>query len=210
MYRKTVIISIFTVLAIIALLVFVPAKLADSKEQKAAQLLEKAYGESFAVAKSNALQRLFSDTFTITVQSVESEVVYDFTMHGDTFTGDYYTEQLNVQVAKLLEEQVNGLVLAKTNVAGLTTQTPLQEATITAVKLMVLTEQPLAEQEVRKLAQTLYETIGEVAVQIDLLVIDDEEAFNGVTYEIQHFFQQSTITTESFDGLEFELQQVQF
>lgn len=210
MYRKTIVIGIVIALAVISLLVFIPAKLADGKEQRAAHALEEAYAETFEVAKSNALQKLLSNEFELSVQSKNSSIVYDFTMQGEQFTGDYYTEQLHVAVAELVESQVDGLVLAKTDIGGLTEPTSLQEANVSSVQLLLITKKPLVDAEAKQLAHTLRETLGPVAVQLDVLAVDDEEAFHGVIYEIEHFFQQSTITKGSFDGLEFSEQQFQF
>lgn len=210
MYRKTIVIGLLVALAVISLLVFVPAKLADGKEQKAAHVLETAFAETFAVTKSNALQQLFSDAFTISVQSENSLVVYDFTMQGQQFAGDYYSEQLHVEVARLVGGQVDGLVLAKADVSGLTEPVALADAQVTSVRLMLLVEEPLLESKAQQLADTVKASLGDVPVQLDVVVIDDEEAFAGVTYEIEHFFQQSSITKESFDGIEFEEQQFHF
>ncbi|MER2105805.1 MAG: hypothetical protein ABS949_02610 [Solibacillus sp.] len=210
MYRKTIVIGLIAALAVISLLVFVPAKLADGKEQKAVLVLEAAFAETFAVTKSNALQKLFSDVFAISLQSENSSIVYDFTMRGQQFAGDYYTEQLHVEVARLVESQVDGLVLAKTDVSGLTELTALADAQVMSVQLMLLVEEPLIESEAQQVANTVKASLGDVNVQLDIIVIDDKEAFTGVTYEIEHFFQQSTITKESFDGIEFEEQQFQF
>lgn len=210
MYRKTIVIGIAVALAVISLLVFVPAKLADNKEQEAARALEAMYGETFAVTKSNALQNLFSDTFELSVQSQKSSIVYDFTVRDDEILGDYYTEQLHAQVAQLLEGSVDGLVLAKTDVEGLTELVNLQEAEISNVSLMLLTNNELTPDKVQNIVDALRKTLGPVAVVVDVLVVDDEEAFTGVTYEIEHFFQKSTITKDSFDGLTYSEQTYSF
>lgn len=210
MYRKTIVIGIVVALVFISLLIFVPAKLADNKEQEAARALETMYGEAFVVTKSNALQNLFSDAFELTVQSQNSSIVYDFTVQGDEFLGDYYTEQLHVQVAQLVEDQIEGLVLAQTDVEGLTELVSLQEAEISKASLMFLANNELTPDKVQNVVDELRTTLGPVTVVVDVLIVDDEEAFTGVTYEIEHFFQKSTITKDSFDGLTYREQTYSF
>lgn len=208
--RKSIVAGIILVLTIITILVFIPAKFADNKENEAVQALSALYKDDFVVTKSTALKQLFSPNFELTVQSKISGIVYDFILEEGNFIGDYYSEQLNVEVAELVAREIDGFVMAKTDVQALPEKTSINGADISDVKLLLITQQELPESAMEKMVATLKETVGDVSIQADVLIVSEEEAYNGVTYEIKQFFKQSTVTKESFDGLKFDEQQFKF
>lgn len=204
--RKKIVMGVVMILAAITALVFIPAKIADNREQEIAVALADTYDDEFLVTKSTVLKNLFSTNFDITVQSVETANVYDFTVQAEAVIGDYYAEQLHIEVGELIAGDVPGLVLAKTNVTGLAEQTALAQADISTVQLLLIVQKALTDVEANKLAEKLQAELGDIELTMTALVVAETAAFEGVMYEVSQFFQRSSITKESFDELAFDEQ----
>lgn len=206
--RKQFVISTSIVLAILAIIVFVPAYIASSKEKQATEKLSDLYQEDFVMAKSTA--SIFSSNFELTVQSNDSNIVYDFEVQGDQFTGKYYEENVNVQINELLNQQVDGLVMTNAQIEPLTKPSTYKEAIIENITVRMIVPKPLTENAAAEIAQTLKAEVADVPVQVETFVVEDERDYEGVSFEVIHFFQLSSITAKSFGDIAFEMQQFDF
>ncbi|MEG0385937.1 MAG: fucose permease [Solibacillus sp.] len=206
--RKQVVTSTSIVLAILAIIVFVPAFIASSKEDLATEKLSDLYQEDFVMAKSTA--SIFSSNFDLTVQSNDSKIVYDFKVQDDQISGKYYEENINVQINELLKQQVNGLVMTNAQMEPLTKPSTYKEAVIESLTVGIILPEPLAEQEAAMVAQFLKDELADVPVQVETFVVEDERDYEGVSYEVTQFFQLSSITAKSFGDIAFDTQQFNF
>lgn len=206
--RKQVVISTSIVLAIIAIIVFVPAFIASSKEDQATEKLSDLYQEDFVMAKSTA--SIFSSNFDLTVQSNGSKIVYDFDVQDDQYTGKYYEENVNVQINELLKQQVDGLVMTDAQMGPLMESSTYKEVEIDHITVRMILPKSLAEKDAAEIAQTLKTEVADVPVQVETFVVEDERDYEGVSYEVTHFFQLSSITAKSFGDIAFDIQQFNF
>lgn len=206
--RKQVVISTSIVLAILAIIVFVPAFIASSKENQATEKLSDLYQENFVMAKSTA--SIFSSNFDLTVQSNDSKIVYDFKVQDDQFTGKYYEENINVQINELLKQQVDGLVMTDARMKPLTENSTYKEATIDNITVRMILPKSLTENAAAEIAQTLKAEVADVPVLVETFVVEDERDYEGVSYEVIQFFQLSSITAKSFGDIAFDTQQFNF
>lgn len=204
--RKNILGGVVIALLAIMAIVFIPAIIANNKEDNAALEISEQYGETFAVTKSTASKNLFSNEFTVTLQSADSSIVYDFDVQDDNYSGNYYEEQVNVAINELVSPHVEGLVMSNANVTGLTETTEIPHAGIEKVDMMIITNEEMKLPTAEKILQAVQAQLEEVAVSIRVLIVEDKEAYEGVTYEIKNYFQLSTITEQSFEGLEYETQ----
>lgn len=206
--RKQVVMSTSVVLAILAIIVFLPAFIASSKEDQAAEILSDRYKEDFVVTQSTA--SIFSSTFDLTVQSVDSKIVYNFEVQGDQYTGNYYEENINIQINELLKQQVNGLVMTDAQMGPLTKPGSYKDSTIKSLTVRMIVQEPLNEQEAKKVAEILKEDVADIPIQFDVFVVEDERDYEGVSYEVIQFFQLSAITAKSFGDIAFDTQKFEF
>ncbi|ATP39213.1 fucose permease [Solibacillus sp. R5-41] len=206
--KKQVVISTSIVLAIIAIIVFIPALITSSKEDQAAEKLSNMYQENFIVAKSTA--SIFSDNFELTVQSKDSKIVYDFNVQDDKFIGNYYEENINVQINDLLKQQMNGLVMTNAQIEPLTKPSTYKDVTIESLTVRMILPEPLSEKDAATIAQTLKTEVADVSVKLETFVVEDERDYEGVSYEVIQFFQLSAITAKSFGDIAFDTQQFEF
>ncbi|MEK4424291.1 fucose permease [Solibacillus sp. FSL K6-1523] len=206
--RKQVVMSTSIVLAILAIIVFVPAFIASSKEDQATEKLSELYQEDFVMAKSTA--SIFSSNFELTVQSNGSEIVYDFDVQEDKFTGKYYEENINVQINELLKQQIDGLVMTDAQMQPLTENSTYKEVNLENITVRMILPKSLTENAAAEIARTLKAEVADVPVQVETFVVEDERDYEGVSYEVIQFFQLSSITAKSFGDIAFDQQKFEF
>lgn len=206
--KKQVIISTSIVLVIISLIIFLPAHFGASKEDRAAEQLSEIYQEDFVVAKSTV--SVFSDEFDLTVQSTDSKIVYDFHVQGDQFTGNYYEENINVEINELLKPQINGLVMTNAQMEPLTKPSSYKDAKIENLKVGIILPKPLTENDAAAMAQFLKAEVADVPVQVETYVVENERIYEGLTFEVMQFFPLSSITAKSFGDIAFDIQQFDY
>ncbi|MEG0472339.1 MAG: fucose permease [Solibacillus sp.] len=206
--KKQVIISTSIVLVIISLIIFLPAVITSSKEDQAAEKLSNMYQEDFVVAKSTA--SIFSSNFDLTVQSNDSKIVYDFNVQDDQFTGNYYEENINVEINELLKPQLNGLVMTDAQMESLTKPSSYKDAKIESLKVGIILPKPLSENDAAAIAQFLKAEVADVPVQFETYVVENERIYEGLTFEVMQFFPLSSINSKSFGDIAFDIQQFEF
>lgn len=206
--RKQVVMSTSVVLAILAIIVFLPAFIASSKEDQAAEILSDRYQEDFVVTQSTA--SIFSSNFDLTVQSKDSKIVYNFEVQGDQYTGKYYEENINMQINELLKQQVNGLVMTDAQIGPLTKPSSYKDTTIKSLMVRMIVQEPLNEQDATMMAEILKMNVADIPIQFEAFVVEDERDYEGVSYEVIQFFQLSTITAKSFGDIAFDTQKFKF
>ena len=206
MTRRKILLSASLVLVCIVGVILTLTLTASNKEKDAIHTLNEMYNEDFTVAKSTAGNNPFTKNFALTVQSLNTNAVYDFDIKDGTITGNYYAENVNIELNKLIEQRIDGLAMTNAHVEGLTEATSYKEATIETVDILVITNEALTDQKVDEITNLIKTEIGEVSVNLDVLVVKDDRDFNGVIAEVETYFQLSTVNLDSFENLDYEHQ----
>lgn len=196
------------VLVIILLAAFGAAKMADSKEQSAAKAINDMYNEAFIPVKSTV--STFGNEFKITVQSEQTKNVYDFDVNGDDITGTYYNENVNIELAQIIETASKGLALVNAKMPNLTEATALSEVDIEEIDAMLISQKEIDDSTAEQIEKFLQEAVGNVPITLDVLVVENETDYSGVTFEIKNYFQLSSVTKDSFTSLKYEEQHFEF
>lgn len=205
--NQTVMIAV-AVLVIVLLAAFGAAKMADSKEQSAAEAINDMYNEAFIPVKSTV--STFGNEFKITVQSEQTKNVYDFDVNGDDITGTYYNENVNIELAQIIETATKGLALVNAKMPDLTEATALNEVDIEEIDAMLISPKGIDDSTAEQIAKFLQEAVGNIPITLDVLVVENETDYSGVTFEIQNYFQLSSVTKDSFTSLKYEEQHFEF
>ena len=206
MTRRKIILSASLILICIVGVVLTLTILASNKEENAIHTLNEMYNEDFTVAKSTASNNPFNKNFTLTVQSLNTNAVYDFDIKDGTITGNYYAENVNIELNKLIEQRIDGLAMTNAHIEGLTEAVSYKEATIETIDIVVITNEALTDPKADEITNLIKTEIGEVSVNLDVLVVKDKLDFNGVIEEVETYFQLSTIDLDSFENLDCEHQ----
>ncbi|MER2036562.1 MAG: fucose permease [Solibacillus sp.] len=207
--KKQVIITVAAALVIISAIIFLPAVFKANKEDNAAAQLSEIYNDQFVVTKSTV--STFGDEFEITVQSEDTKIVYDFDVQGESYEGEYYAENVNAKVSDLVQPLVpDALVMSNVHLQGLTEEISLEEADVQKATIRLLNLNELTDEVAQEIAQTLKNQFGEIPVQIDVFVVDQERVFDGVKFEVENYFQLSKIKSESFIDFKFHEQNFSF
>jgi len=206
MTRRKILLSASLVLICIIGVILTLAFTSSSKEKDAIHTLNEIYDEDFIVAKSTVGNNPFNKNFTLTVQSLNTKAVYDFDVKDDSITGNYYAENVNIELNKLVEQRIDGLAMANTYVEGLTEAVSLKDANIETVDLLLITNKVVTDEKAQEIANLLKKEIGEVSINVGSLVVKDDSDFNGVLAEVQAYFQLSTVELNSFENLDYEHQ----
>lgn len=206
MNRRKIILSASLILLCIVGVVLTLALLASNKEKDAIDTLNEMYNEDFAVAKSTAGNNPFNKNFTLTVQSLNTNAVYDFDIKDGTITGNYYAENVNIELNKLIEQRIDGLAMTNAHVEGITEAVSYKEATIETIDILLITNEALTNHKADEIANLIKNEIGEVSVNLEVLVVKDDGDFNGVIAEVETYFQLSTVELDSFENLDYEHQ----
>ena len=206
MTRRKIILSASLVLICIVGVILTLALTASNKEEDAIHILNEMYNEDFIVAKSTVGNNPFNKDFTMTVQSLNTKAVYDFDIKDGTITGDYYAENVNVELNKLIEQRIDGLAMTNAHVEGLTKAVSFKEAAIKTIDVLLITNKVVTDDKADEIANLIKKDIGEVSINLDVLVVKDDSDFNGVIAEIETYFQLSTVKLDSFENLDYEHQ----
>lgn len=206
MTRRKIIVSASLVLVCIVGVILTLALTASSKEDDALHTLNEMYNEDFIVAKSTAGNNPFNKNFTLTVQSLNTKAVYDFYIKDGVITGDYYAENVNIELNKLVEQRIDGLAMTNAHVEGLTEAISLKDANIETVDILLITNETVTDEKANEIANLIKKEIGEVSINLDSIVVKDNSDFNGVMAEVQAYFQLSTVELNSFENLDYEHQ----
>ena len=206
MTRRKIILSSSLILICIVGVVLTLALLTSNKEENAIHTLNEMYNEDFTVTKSTAGNNPFTKNFTLTVQSLNTNAVYDFVIKDGSITGNYYAENVNIELNKLIEQRIDGLAMTNAHIEGLTEATSYKEVTIETIDILVITNEALTDQKVDEITNLIKTEIGEISVNLDVLVVKDNRDLNGVIAEVETYFQLSTVDLDSFENLDYEHQ----
>lgn len=208
--KKQVIITVALALIIISCIIFVPAVLTAKNEDNAAAELSNIHNDQFVVTKSTA--PAIGDDFEITVQSETTKTVYDFEVKDGEYFGEYFAENVNVQVNEMIQPIVGEDILVMSNVFqdGLEEEVTLEEISVEKATVHLLVDKDLSDETARQIAETLKAQFGEIAVTIEAYVVDEERVFEGVKTEVSNFFQLSKINAQSFVDFKFHNQSFEF
>jgi len=206
MTRRKIILSASLVLICIVGVILTLALTASNKEEDAIHILNEMYNEDFIVAKSTVGNNPFNKNFTLTVRSLNTNALYDFEIKDGAITGDYYAENVNIELNKLIEQRIDGLAMTNTHVEGLTEAVSFKEAAIKTIDVLLITNKVVTDDKADEIANLIKKDIGEVSINLDVLVVKDDSDFNGVIAEIETYFQLSTVKLDSFENLDYEHQ----
>ncbi|WP_336045824.1 fucose permease [Solibacillus ferritrahens] len=208
--KKQVIITVALALVIISCIIFVPAVLTAKNEDNAAAELSNIYNDQFVVTKSTA--PAIGDDFEITVQSEKTNAVYDFEVKDGEYFGEYFAENVNIQVNEMIQPIVGEDILVMSNVFqdGLKEEATLEEVNVEKATVHLVVDEDISEDTAKKIADTLKAQFGEIAVTVEAYVVDEERVFEGVKTEVINFFQLSKINAQSFVDFKFHNQSFQF
>ncbi len=209
MNKKTIIILGGSLLLIIIAMILVPAMVSYNKEENAAQELSELYDEEFVITKSTASDHFFGGAFDVTVQSLNTEGTYDFVINEDEYTGNYHGENVNIEINKLLEQRVDGLVMTNSHIEA-DEAISYQEAGIEQLDIRMLVNEAVPTATLDDMAALLKEKLGNVAINFEVFIVEDEEIYNGVVKEVSMYFQLSDITQDSFEDFPFEVEQYSY
>ena len=206
MTRRKIILSASLVLICIVGVILTLALTASNKEEDAIHILNEMYNEDFIVAKSTTGNNPFNKNFTLTVRSLNTNALYDFEIKDGAITGDYYAENVNIELNKLIEQRIDGLAMTNAHVEGLTEAVSFKEAAIKTIDVLLITNKVVTDDKADEIANLIKKDIGEVSINLDVLVVKDDSDFNGVIAEIETYFQLSTVKLDSFENLDYEHQ----
>ena len=206
MTRRKIILSASLVLICIVGVILTLALTASNKEEDAIHILNEMYNEDFIVAKSTVGNNPFNKNFTLTVRSLNTNALYDFEIKDGAITGDYYAENVNIELNKLIEQRIDGLAMTNAHAEGLTEAVSFKEAAIKTIDVLLITNKVVTDDKADEIANLIKKDIGEVSINLDVLVVKDDSDFNGVIAEIETYFQLSTVKLDSFENLDYEHQ----
>ena len=208
--KKQVIITVAIALVIISCIIFVPAVLTAKNEDNAAAELSDIYNDQFVVTKSTA--PAIGDDFEITVQSETTKAVYDFEVKDGEYFGEYFAENVNIQVNEMIQPIVGEDILVMSNVFqdGLKEEATLEEINVEKATVHLVVDENITDETAKNIADTLKAQFGEIPVTIEAYVVDEERVFEGVKIEVGNFFQLSKINGQSFIDFKFHEQSFQF
>lgn len=206
MTRRKIILSASLVLICIVGVILTLALTASNKEEDAIHILNEMYNEDFIVAKSTVGNNPFNKNFTLTVRSLNTNALYDFEMKDGAITGDYYAENVNIELNKLIEQRIDGLAMTNAHVEGLTEAVSFKEAAIKTIDVLLITNKAVTDDKADEIANLIKKDIDEVSINLDVLVVKDDSDFNGVIAEVEAYFQLSTVKLNSFENLDYEHQ----
>ena len=208
--KKQIFIIVGLALIIISCVIFIPAVLSAKNEDNAAAELSEVYNDQFVVTKSTA--PAIGDDFEVTVQSETSKTVYDFEVKDGKYFGEYYGENVNMQVNELIQPIVGEEILVMSNVfqKGLEEETALENVKADKATVHLLVDAEVSEATAQQIADAVKAQFGEIPVTVEAYVVDEERVFKGVKTEVLNFFQLSKINGKSFVDFKFHEQSFEF
>lgn len=208
--KKQIFIIVGLALIIISCVIFIPAVLSAKNEDNAAVELSEIYNDQFVVTKSTA--PAIGDDFEVTVQSETSKTVYDFEVKDGKYFGEYYGENVNMQVNELIQPIVGEDILVMSNIfqKGLEEETALENVKADKATVHLLVDAEVSEATAQQIADAVKVQFGEIPVTVEAYVVDEERVFEGVKTEVLNFFQLSKINGKSFVDFKFHEQSFEF
>ncbi|AMO84548.1 fucose permease [Solibacillus sp. FSL W7-1472] len=208
--KKQIFIIVGLALIIISCVIFIPAVLSAKNEDNAAAELSEIYNDQFVVTKSTA--PAIGDDFEVTVQSETSKTVYDFDVKDGKYFGEYYGENVNMQVNELIQPIVGEEILVMSNVfqKDLEEETALEDVKAEKATVHLLVDEEISEATAQQIADALKSQFGEIPVTVEAYVVDEERVFEGVKTEVLNFFQLSKINGKSFVDFKFHEQSFEY
>ncbi|MGA4516509.1 fucose permease [Solibacillus silvestris] len=208
--KKQIFIIVGLALIIISCVIFIPAVLSAKNEDNAAAELSGIYNDQFVVTKSTA--PAIGDDFEVTVQSETSKTVYDFDVKDGKYFGEYYGENVNMQVNELIQPIVGEEILVMSNVfqKDLEEETALEDVKAEKATVHLLVDEEISEATAQQIADALKSQFGEIPVTVEAYVVDEERVFEGVKTEVLNFFQLSKINGKSFVDFKFHEQSFEY
>lgn len=208
--KKQIFIIVGLALIIISCVIFIPAVLSAKNEDNAAAELSEIYNDQFVVTKSTA--PAIGDDFEVTVQSETSKTVYDFDVKDGKYFGEYYGENVNMQVNELIQPIVGEEILVMSNVfqKDLEEETALEDVKAEKATVHLLVDEEISEATGQQIADALKSQFGEIPVTVEAYVVDEERVFEGVKTEVLNFFQLSKINGKSFVDFKFHEQSFEY
>ncbi len=208
--KKQIFIIVGLALIIISCVIFIPAVLSAKNEDNAAAELSEIYNDQFVVTKSTA--PAIGDDFEVTVQSETSKTVYDFDVKDGKYFGEYYGENVNMQVNELIQPIVGEEILVMSNVfqKDLEEETVLEDVKAEKATVHLLVDEEISEATAQQIADALKSQFGEIPVTVEAYVVDEERVFEGVKTEVLNFFQLSKINGKSFVDFKFHEQSFEY
>lgn len=208
--KKQIFIIVGLALIIISCVIFIPAVLSAKNEDNAAAELSEIYNDQFVVTKSTA--PAIGDDFEVTVQSETSKTVYDFDVKDGKYFGEYYGENVNVQVNELIQPIVGEEILVMSNLfqKDLEEETALEDVEAEKATVHLLVDEEISEATAQQIADALKSQFGEIPVTVEAYVVDEERVFEGVKTEVLNFFQLSKINGKSFVDFKFHEQSFEY
>lgn len=208
--KKQIFIIVGLALIIISCVIFIPAVLSAKNEDNAAAELSEIYNDQFVVTKSTA--PAIGDDFEVTVQSETSKTVYDFEVKDGKYFGEYYGENVNMQVNELIQPIVGEEILVMSNVfqKGLEEETALENVKADKATVHLLVDAEVSEETAQQITDAVKAQFGEIPVTVEAYVVDEERVFEGVKTEVLNFFQLSKINGKSFVDFKFHEQSFEF
>ena len=204
--KKQIFIIVGLALIIISCVIFIPAVLSAKNEDNAAAELSEIYNDQFVVTKSTA--PAIGDDFEVTVQSETTKTVYDFEVKDGKYFGEYYGENVNMQVNELIQPIVGEEILVMSNVfqKDLEEETALEDVKAEKATVHLLVDEEVSEATAQQIAEAVKAQFGEIPVTVEAYVVDEERVFEGVKTEVLNFFQLSKIDGKSFVDFKFHEQ----
>lgn len=206
--RNQAVIAAVIVLILILLGAYGAAKSTDNKEKDAAESISDMYGESFTPVNSDA--SLMSNIFTLTVQSEETKNVYEFDVAGNSVEGNFYNENVNIELNKLIESYTKSFAMVNAKMPKHDQSTTISDAGIKELTALIISPKVWDEQLAGQIAEAIKKETGPIPITFEILIVDDENEYDGVTFEIKNYFQRSTVTKSSFNSLKYEEQEFKF
>ncbi|MBM7665021.1 uncharacterized protein with FMN-binding domain [Solibacillus kalamii] len=208
--KKQIFIIVGLALIIISCVIFIPAVLSAKNEDNAAAELSEIYNDQFVVTKSTA--PAIGDDFEVTVQSETSKTVYDFDVKDGKYFGEYYGENVNMQINELIQPIVGEEILVMSNVfqKDLEDETVLEDVKAEKATVHLLVDEEISEATAQQIADALKSQFGEIPVTVEAYVVDEERVFEGVKTEVLNFFQLSKINGKSFVDFKFHEQSFEY
>ena len=208
--KKQIFIIVGLALIIISCVIFIPAVLSAKNEDNAAAELSEIYKDQFVVTKSTA--PAIGDDFEVTVQSETSKTVYDFDVKDGKYFGEYYGENVNMQVNELIQPIVGEEILVMSNVfqKDLEDETVLEDVKAEKATVHLLVDEEISEETAQQISDALISQFGEIPVTVEAYVVDEERVFEGVKTEVLNFFQLSKINGKSFVDFKFHEQSFEY
>lgn len=200
-----IIIGIGLSIVIASGMIVTPLVFSLKMQQEAVDYLNEKYNEDFVSKNSTASDGIFTKKYSITVHSNITGANYDFDVDHGKYTGDYYSESVNAEINNLLAPHLEqGLAMANAHLE-LTEAKAAKDAGIEKLDIKILTPTPIEQAKVDELAAVVKQELGDVALQLETLYIDEPSIYDGLLAEIKNYFQYSDVSVDRFENFDVQV-----